>query len=527
MAKARLTRISFLKFDAAGDTACGADQDGDGVGDSKCSIRPDFSANAGNRSLGAYAQDSWQITPYFTLNAGLRWEQQVGYTAEVLQGTIAPDTGETIPKEAFKLDSMFAPRLGFIFDPTKEGKAKIMGHWGRFYETVPLDINVRAFGGEITNERLVGTDGNGDPDGSCAFTHGDADLANSILGCTAADGQTSQLGGAISYVAPGTKGQYTQEFILGAEYELMSDFKMGINYINRSLPRIIEDMSTDGASNYFIANPGEDYSAQAADLEKQAETLMATNAGLADIYMQRASWLRSVNKFDKPIRDYNAIQITATQRPTKKSLLVGSYTYSKSRGNYPGLFSTETGQLDPNLTSMYDLPDLMANRYGATGLDRPHLFKVDGFYTVGPVLIGASFRAQSGLPANTLAAHPLYRQGESFLLPRGELLRSPMNYNVDAKVQYGVNVGKGKRLEAFLDLFNLFNSQRQSDVDEIYSFQNSFPIVGGDVEDLAHAKRVNQPARNQPGILEKNKNYGKLSARQSPFAARLGVRFTF
>ena len=29
----------------------------------------------------------------------------------------------------------------------------------------------------------------------------------------------------------------------------------------------------------------------------------------------------------------------------------------------------ETGQLDPNLTSLYDLADLMANRYGPMGLE--------------------------------------------------------------------------------------------------------------------------------------------------------------
>ena len=37
-----------------------------------------------------------------------------------------------------------------------------------------------------------------------------------------------------------------------------------------------------------------------------------------------------------------------TQRPTKNSLILASYTYSKEQGNFPGLFSTETGQLDPN-----------------------------------------------------------------------------------------------------------------------------------------------------------------------------------
>lgn len=519
----------YLKYDAAGTTMCGADPDGDGVGNSTCSITSGLSADTGNRSLGAYIQDSWQIRPNFTINAGLRWEQQVGYTAKYLQGTTAPDTGEVIPKEAFRFNALLAPRIGFIYDPTNEGRAKIFGHWGRFYESVPLDINVRAFGGEITNERTVGTDANGELNDSCAFDHNSpGDLAAQVRACTAAAGQSSQLGGAVSYFAPGSKGQFTQELILGTEYELMSNFKMGVNYTNRTLPVILEDMSTDGATNYFIGNPGEDYSSEAAKLEAKA-MLLGDEDPFKQLYTDRASWLRAAKKFDKPSRNYDSVAITATQRPTAKSLLIASYTYSKARGNYPGLFSTETNQLDPNLTSMYDLPDLMANRYGPTGLDRPHLFKVDGSYAVGPVVVGASFRAQSGLPRNALAAHPLYGQGESFLMARGTIGRASMNYGLDTHLAYGHNLGKQRRLEVFVDIFNLFDSQRRTDVDDIYTIQNSFPIVGGDQADLAHAKRVSGAGkpRNTAEVIEVNKNFGKTSAIQAPMNGRLGIRFTF
>ncbi len=107
-----------------------------------------LSADTNDRSIAAYVQDSWQVRPNLTINAGLRWEQQVGYVAKFLQGTIAPDTDEKIPDVAFQLDNLIAPRLGFIFDPTQEGKSKIFGHWGRFYENIPMDMNVRSFGGE-------------------------------------------------------------------------------------------------------------------------------------------------------------------------------------------------------------------------------------------------------------------------------------------------------------------------------------------------------------------------------------------
>jgi outer membrane receptor protein involved in Fe transport len=521
----------YLKYDpnTTNPIACGRDTDGDGVGNGKCSIIEQLNADTNDRSIAAYIQDSWQIRPNLTLNAGLRWEQQVGYVAKFLQGTVAPDTGETIPNVGFQLDNLIAPRVGFIFDPTQEGRSKIFGHWGRFYENIPMDMNVRSFGGETQLVNFAGVDDSFNPnmDDPCNYDHNTPDLANQVLKCQRA-AQTT-LGGTISYVAPGMEGQYTQEFILGAEYEVIPDITVGANYIHRSLPTVIEDMSTDGGTNYFIGNPSHNYDTEADKLDAQAA--MTTDLGLKSLYESRASQLRAVKFYDPPSRNYDAIELTAKKRPTGNSLLQASYTYSRAVGNYPGLFSTETGQLDPNITSQYDLPDLMPNRYGPSGLDRPHNLKVDGFYAfdfkkAGLLIVGGSFRAQSGTPHNTLAAHPIYGQGESYLLPRGALYRSPATSQLDTHFSYGRQLNKTTRLEGFIDVFNLFDSQTETDIDEIYSIQASLPIVGGDAEDLLHAKRT-QARRQLPNVIAKSLNYGKLNNHQSPLTGQLGFRLTF
>ncbi|HKE18626.1 MAG TPA: hypothetical protein VKB80_27300, partial [Kofleriaceae bacterium] len=192
-----------------------------------------------------------------------------------------------------------------------------------------------------------------------------------------------------------------------------------------------------------------------------------------------------------------------------------------------GLFSQETNQLDPNLTSMYDLPELMANRYGDLGSDRPHLVKLDGFYRldaneVGFFTFGASIRGQSGLPINTLGSHPFYGDGESYLVPRGEGGRMPLTTRFDTHVAYGHALSDGMRLEAFVDIFNLFNQQPELAVDEIYTYSALNPIVGGDKKDLEHAKVLYE---NQG--VEKNANYANTSDRQAPLSARFGLRLLF
>nr|MBA3465581.1 hypothetical protein [Deltaproteobacteria bacterium] len=468
-----------------------------------------------------------------------------------LQGKTSPE-GEIIPDRAYTLNNLWAPRIGVIYDPTKEGKSKLFAHYGRFYENVPMDLNVRAFGGEITNFTSINqsrfTPAAGGYNPNCDVDHGGgqtgAEIVSKLDMCQDRL-QQAILGGGIEFVSPGMRGQRTDEIILGAEYEFMPNFKMGANYVRRTLPVVIEDISVDGGNNYLITNPGQNFDAEADKLMKEAMQLQASSdpkeQALGDLYASRANQMYYVKELDKPVRNYDALQVTMTQRPTKQSLLLASYTYSKSKGNYPGLFSTETGQNDPNITSLYDLPDLMANRYGPLGLDRPHNLKVDGFYAfdfkkAGQLVAGASVRAQSGIAHNVLAGspHPGYGTGESYLLPRGAAARSPTTKQLDIRLSYGYRVNKNTLVEGFLNVFNLFNSQEELNVDENYTLEYANPVLGGDPSDLKHVKTLDELTGQEINTSPvKNKNFGNTGSSsggaslQSPRSMQLGFRVTF
>jgi hypothetical protein len=69
-----------------------------------------------------YAQDSWKITPNFTLNYGLRYELDTQFA----------------PLTTYKKD--FAPRVSFAWDPFKDHKTVVRGGYGIFYG--PVDVQI-------------------------------------------------------------------------------------------------------------------------------------------------------------------------------------------------------------------------------------------------------------------------------------------------------------------------------------------------------------------------------------------------
>jgi len=556
-----------------GRDVCRQDTDGDGLGDTPipCDyFRPldagedpgaaaDGSYGAwvgqGNMTKGntfnwaSFVQDSWSIFPNLTVNAGLRYEQQRLRYAEGVRDTLDPITKETIGKDAISLNDLFSPRLGVIYDWTKEGKSKVYAHWGRFYESIPMDLNDRSFGGEVqyqqrwrnadcgaaptpgpTTPRLP-TDWENCPNG--------ASLDNSVHPrqdfMIGAGSPAVGVPAGVTLVTPGLEPQYMDEFVLGVEYEVLEDLRVGLSYQNRRLGRVIEDVSTDGASTYIIANPGEFSSGDEADLQGQIDAAtMAGDMTTADALQARLDMYKGIRRFDKPVRDYNAVQLTASKRFSRAFMVQGSYTYSKTTGNYPGLFSPDTGQLDPNITSQYDLIELLANRQGDLPHDIPHSFKLDGYYQfdlkeAGNLTVGARLRAQSGQPINTLGDHALYGRQESYILPRGLDGRTSFLTSADLHLAYGRKLNKNMTLEVYFELFNVFNSQTETSVDQEYTIDPVAPIVGGTTEDLPYLKI--DPSGGTVGsaglLASKNKNYKNTDGRLAPLTGRIGATLTF
>jgi hypothetical protein len=430
-------------------------------------------------TVGAFIQDSWSVMDKVTINAGLRYDAQHLFAAD--------------RSLALALPNQISPRVGVIWDPTYEGKAKIFGNYARFYQSVPLDIADRAGSGE---PGLISVHPKGGCDpldidqhlGPCRSDSGRAQLG----GSTEPDQLWIPYGGNKTPIDPRLKAQSTDEIVGGAEYEFLQDVRLGAVYTRRWMNRVIEDMSRDEANTYFIGNPGYGIAAD----------------------------------FPKPTRNYDAVQLFIDKRFTDNWLLHGSYTLSWLRGNYAGLFRPETGQLDPNINSDFDLISLLDNRQGYLPADSRHAFKVFSSGVVpmrnGHALeLGGAFRATSGGPTSYFGSHELYGPDEAFILPRGVGERLPWRFSIDPRIAYVKQITKDVTFSLIMEVYNVANFQTAIAVDQTYTFSDVKPIKGGTVDDLKNLKDV-----YDEDVL-KNPNFGNPVLYQLPRQFRFGARFNF
>jgi hypothetical protein len=448
-------------------------------------------ANTYTQVYSTYLQDDWKVLKNLQLNLGLRLDMQSGY--------------DTNGGAYIKLNQVWhdlQPRLGAIWDFTGTGKGKFSVSYARFLETpIPLDVNVRAGGGDSQTDKNFNVNTYGAPAGSSVAT-----------GFT-----TRNLGADPTPIDPGLRPQMLEEYSAGFEYSPANNFVLGVRGIYRNYINIIEDGSFDDGDTYFLFNPG-----------RRAHGETTEDKACAD---------PAIGCFGPARRYYRGIEFTATKRFSNNYQFISSYTYSSLIGNYEGLFRNDNGQSDPNITSLFDLVSLLPGTYGRLPNDRPHQFKFNGSYqTPFKVMVSGNFYVQSGSPFNQLTPHVVYGNNEGFgfcdqlpldqCTPRGTAVvqpvtasqagfpnivdsigarRTPITHNLDLGFYLPFKFGEKREFRLTADWFNVTNSQRAVTLDQTFSINSGVTGVAP----------VNNPF------------YGAALLVQPPSQWRFGAKFSF
>ena len=449
--------------------------------------------NIHTNNIGLFIQDAWTINNRLTINAGVRTERERVPTYGV---------GEGIPEFGLEFDfqDKLAPRIGFAYDINADGRTKVFGSWGVFYDIFKLELPRGSFGGDKWLEYYYTLDtvdwrnltggANCPPACEGRLLRGPVDFRHPSFGSDAID--------------PDLKPMKQQEATAGVEHQLNDVVAVSARYVHKQVDRAIEDtgsLDPQGNEIYIIANPGE---------------------GLA-------AFAHPGVPYPKAVRDYDSVEFAAEKRLANNWYIRTSYLWSRLYGNYSGLSqSDENGRTSPNVGRLFDYPLMMfqdggEQAFGLLPTDRPHQFKTQFIYAFPfGTSLGINQYVASGLPVtreigiyppNTLPVQYLGRASDG---------RTPMFSQTDMQIQHEFRIGD-KRLALSLNVLNLFN--QDTAVGRFSTYQYAGGVIPDEDAFYNGAETLAQLIASQ-GVPQDTR-FLMDNQFQNPIQARFGVKFVF
>lgn len=529
-----------------------------------------------NLNQAIYVQDKYQPLRRLTLNLGIRIEKED-----------IPSFNEFPASFNFGFGDKIAPRLGFAYDLFGDGKTKIFGSYGKFYDRLKFRMAQGSFGGDFfrndyfdilpgsgpfTNFTTASIVGNfTDPIGGACPSTGfiGSGLSRCQTDLRVASNDPSADPAESGAIDPDTKPYQQREFTIGFERELGNSYVLRARFTDKKLINAIEDagVAAQGGSEIFITgNPGQGLHAE-----------FLRNGGYDE-------------PFATPRRRYDALEIVFEKRLSGNYYFNLNYTLSRLHGNYSGLQNTDeigAGSLnglarsDPGVNRNFDLPFIGFTAAGGfddgpLASDRPHVFNAYGAYIFdwrGNKSNSTEFSAfqtiQSGTPLTTFIQ---FGQATTIFTKRGDMGRSPTFSQTDFGVTHRYKFGRDNRftLVGDLNFLNLFDQDAVITVQNVLTngqialtnglnsscavsvpaaypqFVTLGPIIINPNGTCSRSQTVNRPAlinaynsgdllqqtndylAGTPTILNRKlSTYGEPNRFQGPRSVRFGFRFIF
>lgn len=410
-------------------------------------ITPPLIYGAETTTWGAFLTDSWKLSNRLTLDVGVRFDDQKGKIPSYPRLDLAGNpTSEMLPSADMIHWTNFAPRLGFAWQPTNDGRSVLRGFYGRFWD------------GPVSSAWYYPPPGRGNSE--VWFVSPYQFRVSSV-----AAPPPDQL------LAPGVKNPYTDQFAASYDQQIGSDFAVGAQFIYKHTDDMIGwQIENDGVCKQFLwddpwtANVKEQI--PLCELTKNPTLHKGNGPGPGSL----------ASPGDTYHMYYRGAVLTFKKRYTHGWDLMASYTYSKTDGinprpHYNGslgqglpVFSSDEGS-DPN--DWY-------NAYHLQEGDRTHMFRVQSNVDVGwGIRASGVFNWQSGRPYQRLAnvIGPTTGTVITVTADTSDNLRLPSQAILDLGLQKTFQLGKGVSLDLGLQLLNALND----DAVEYYSSWVLFP----------------------------------------------------
>lgn len=357
-----------------------------------------------------FVQDAWTIGHGVTINAGVRVEH------ENLPAEQQPQGGISTPIK-FGWGDKIGPRIGAAWDPFQNGKWKVFGSYGKFYDIMKLNLAISSFGGQYWSNCYYTLDTTdlssivpafNNQNRYCGGPSADASTPANFAGGSAPPGATfieaqnfrtfpttcSTCTTTEEGVAPDLKPYTQHESVFGIDHQISPNVAFEARWDRRRLDHVIEDAALynpNVGETFVIVNPGQGVN---STFDGFWNFLYGAPSGC--VASGATAVPPAANCPGPPptaARSYDGIEFRLTKLTTHHWAGMFSYTYSHFRGNYTGLTNTDPsdgggGRNAPNNSRAFDEPFFY---YGANGnlnngllpTDRPNVFKGYAYYELG------------------------------------------------------------------------------------------------------------------------------------------------
>jgi hypothetical protein len=473
-------------------------------------------------SLGFFFDDQWSPTKRLTVNIGLRYDRLTAkYGAgDIYEPLTQPsDIGNpTLLRKREGTGNVFdfktiSPRIGLTYSLTKDGKTVARASYGRYY--LPLTVEyLRRYGPDcplVTRQMQFYSvpwsiaDANGDGYIDTVETR---EAARHVYGMTPYDVINYDPQDFFSWrlnVAPDLKDQYTDQFTLNVEREVLKDFSISASWIYKYAGHIFANVPINAQTGQqwdydripFTTSTGQVvYLYSIKWLDYNGDGVIDGN----DIHWlgqaQNSTFqVQNMDKFDgkKAQRVYMGFQLVFNKRYSNRWQMLGSILYSHSEGMANRIFGNDMNAEGPMFTDntwMGSLNYTINNMTGPLPFVPKFEFKLSGSYTI-PTLeidLGARFRLHTGRPLWELEDIPVHSEWAN---PEGGIIGGgvgsivvdtkpkwlPTQTILDLRAEKTFKLSKYGSISVILDAFNVFNADTPTSIDNQYEYGRVGSIV--------------------------------------------------
>jgi outer membrane receptor protein involved in Fe transport len=319
------------------------------------------------RTHGLFVNDTWDVNRHVTVNLGLRYDKNAGRDAS---------------NNLVANDSIFAPRLGVVWDPNGDGRTAVNASFSRYAAAIANTIG--GSGSPAGNPAILGYFYFGDPinTGAAPYVSSDAALRQVFDWFDASGGESlffADIPGLATRIDGSLRSPRADEFVVGLSQQVGTRGAVRFDVVNRTFGDFYvtrRDLTTGQAEDEF----GQLY-----------------DVGL----------IENTNDLK---RTYRALNAQASYRVGTGINTGMSYTLSRLQGNFNG----ETVFSGPVTSSAFSYPEFSDPAWsrpeGDLASDQRHRARIWGTWSlpwgrgIADMVLGATQTLESGTPYGALGA---------------------------------------------------------------------------------------------------------------------------